>query len=210
MARSFIGLVLRFVARTPLWLDEALSVNIAKLPIGQITEALHHDGHPPLYYFMLHGWMEVFGSGDIAVRALSGVISVLTLPLAWWAARRRGGRVLAAITVSIVALTPFALRYATETRMYALVMCLVFVGYLLLDDVVRRGRDGLLRLAGITLTTAALLYSHYWALWLLGAVFVVLLWRCGAAGDEDVRHGARGARSAPSWSAGSCSCPGCR
>ena len=95
-------------------------------------------GHPPLYYFMLHGWMNVFGSGDIAVRALSGVISVLTLPLAWWAARRRGGRVLALITVSIVALTPFALRYATETRMYALVILFVLAGYLLVDDLVRR------------------------------------------------------------------------
>jgi mannosyltransferase len=186
-----LGLVLRFVARTPLWLDEALSVNIAKLPLGQITDALRHDGHPPLYYFMLHGWMDVFGSGDIAVRALSGVISVLTLPLAWWAARRRGGRVLAAITVALVALAPFALRYATETRMYALVMALVFVGYLLLDDVVRRGRHGFLRLAGITITTAALLYTHYWAIWLLGAVFLVLAWRAFRAGDETVRRGAR-------------------
>jgi mannosyltransferase len=186
-----LGLVLRFVARTPLWLDEALSVNIAKLPLDQITDALRHDGHPPFYYFLLHLWMDVFGSGDIAVRALSGVISVLTLPLAWWAARRRGGRVLASITVAIVALAPFALRYATETRMYALVMGLVFAGYLLLDDVVRRGRHGILRLVGITLITAALLYSHYWALWLVGAIFLVLAWRAVRAGNEDLRQGAR-------------------
>ena len=55
-----LGLVLRFVARTPLWLDEALSVNIAKLPLDQISEALRHDGHPPLYYFSLHLWMDVW------------------------------------------------------------------------------------------------------------------------------------------------------
>ncbi len=186
-----LGLALRFVARTPLWLDEALSVNIAKLPFGQIPDALRHDGHPPLYYFLLHGWMQAFGSGDIAVRALSGVVSVATFPLAWLAARRRGGRVLATITIAVVALAPFALRYATETRMYALVMFLVFVGFLLLDDVVRRGNDGLLRLAGITLVTAALLYTHYWSLWLVGAIFFVLLWRAVRAGDEGVRHGAR-------------------
>ena len=98
---------------------------------------------------------------------------------------------LAAITVAVVALAPFALRYATETRMYSLVMCLVFAGYLLIDDVVRRGRHGILRLAGITLVTAALLYSA-----LLGAVAGRRgLPGAGVArvrdGNEDVRQGAR-------------------
>src|SRR5690606_13408352 len=76
-----LGVVLRFVADTPLWLDEALSANIAALPLADIPDALKHDGHPPLYYVMLHGWMQLFGEGDVAVRSLSGVLSVLTLPL---------------------------------------------------------------------------------------------------------------------------------
>jgi len=186
-----VGIVLRFVARTPLWLDEALSVNVAALPIADIPEALRHDGHPPLYYFLLHGWMEWVGTSDIAVRALSGLLSVATLPLAWLAARRRGGRTLALITVAVLALAPFALRYATETRMYALVMLLVFAGYLLVDDVVRRGRGGYLRLVGITIVTALLLYSHYWAIWLLGAVVMVVGWRALRSSDRSEKRGAR-------------------
>jgi uncharacterized membrane protein len=51
------GVVLRFTISSPLWLDEALSVNIASLPIGDIPEALRSDGHPPLYYLVLHGWI---------------------------------------------------------------------------------------------------------------------------------------------------------
>src|SRR5690348_16241867 len=65
------GLVLRFWTSSHLWLDEALSVDIARLPLGDIPRALRHDGHPPLYYFLLHGWMSVFGEGDTAVRSLS-------------------------------------------------------------------------------------------------------------------------------------------
>ncbi len=45
-----LGVVARFVATSPLWLDEALSVHIASLPMGDIPDALRHDGHPPLYY----------------------------------------------------------------------------------------------------------------------------------------------------------------
>lgn len=185
-----VGVVLRFVARTPLWLDEALSANIAALPIGEIPDALRHDGHPPLYYLMLHGWMQVFGSSDIAVRALSGVFSVLTLPLAWLAARRRGGRVLGVVAVAIMAMAPFALRYATETRMYALVMLLVFAGYLLLDDVVRRGRRSWPELVALALVVAALLYSHYWSIYLLAAVGVVLVWHA-VRGEHALASGAR-------------------
>ena len=51
------GVGLRFWAPTPLWLDETLSVNIARLPLTQIPRALAHDGAPPLYYVLLHVWM---------------------------------------------------------------------------------------------------------------------------------------------------------
>ncbi|HUW03837.1 MAG TPA: glycosyltransferase family 39 protein [Acidimicrobiales bacterium] len=167
--------LLRFTTRSALWLDEALSVNIASLPLRDIPEALRHDGHPPLYYALLHGWMEVFGTGDVAVRALSGVLSVATLPLAWIAGRRRGGRVGAAAVLLVVAVTPFALRYATETRMYALVMLGVFAAMLLTDDLLEAFSWP--RAVALSLVTAALLYSHYWTLWLGVSVGSILLVR---------------------------------
>ena len=82
------AVILRFVTRSHLWLDEALSVNIARLPFGRLRAALRQDGSPPLYYLLLHGWIRVFGTTDVAVRALSGVIAVLTLPVAWLCGRR--------------------------------------------------------------------------------------------------------------------------
>ena len=85
-----VAVVLRFVTTSDLWLDEALSVNVARLPLGDISEWLRHDGAPPLYYWMLHGWTEVFGTSDLAVRSLSGVLSVATLPFVYFAGRRLG------------------------------------------------------------------------------------------------------------------------
>jgi mannosyltransferase len=170
------GLGLRFVTRSPLWLDEALSVNIAKLPIGQIPAALRHDGHPPLYYVLLHGWMSVFGRGDVAVRALSGLVAVVTLPLAWVVGRRRGGTRLAWLFTAVLAMSPFALRYATETRMYSLLMLGTLVLYVLVDDIVRRDKAGWLRLVALAVLSGALLLTHYWSMWLLGSVELVLAW----------------------------------
>lgn len=184
-----VGVVLRFVAPSPLWLDEALSVNIARLPLDQIPEALRHDGHPPLYYVLLHLWMGVVGEGDGAVRALSGLFAVATLPLAYVAGRRRGGPVLGMTALAVLAMSPFVLRYATETRMYALVMFAVLAGYLVVDDLCRRGRDGWGRVVLLAVIVAALLWSHYWALWLVGATFLVVAWAWRRAADPAVRRG---------------------
>jgi hypothetical protein len=184
------GGVLRFVTTSSLWLDEALSVNIAQLPAGDLTRWLRHDGHPPLYYLLLHGWTAVFGTGDVAVRALSGVFGLATLPLAWLAGRRRGGPLLAWVTVTVVALSPFAVRYSDEARMYSMVMFLAFAGYLLVDDVLRRGKDDLLRLAGIAVVAAALLYTHYWGIWLLGSAGLIALWRAWRTDERGERTAA--------------------
>lgn len=169
------GVVLRFVTTSHLWLDEALSVNIARLPLSDIPEALRHDGHPPLYYFLLHGWMSVFGEGDVAVRALSGIFGLATLPLAWIAGRRLAGRAGAWSALVVLSVSPFAVRYATETRMYSVVMVLVLVGYLLVSDAI--GRPSAWRLVAIALLSGALLLTHYWAMWLLVAVLATLAWR---------------------------------
>src|SRR5207237_6882073 len=65
------GIVLRFATRSDLWLDEALSVNISRLPYGDIPDWLRHDGAPPLYFFMLQEWSDVFGLSDVVRHSLT-------------------------------------------------------------------------------------------------------------------------------------------
>jgi uncharacterized membrane protein len=182
-----VGIVLRFLTSVDLWLDEALSVNIARLPLSDLREALKQDGAPPLYYVLLHGWIEVFGTGDGAVRALSGVFSVATLPLAYAAGKRIGGRSVAWWSVLILAASPYAIRYGTETRMYALVMFLVLWGYLALRRALDRPSLG--RLAVVAVVTALLVYSLYWSFYLVAVVGIGLLvaWR---RGSPATRHAA--------------------
>lgn len=85
-----LGLGLR-VARLsfqPLWWDEGYSVWFATHPLAQMTALTAQDIHPPLYYALLHGWTALLGTGPVALRLLSVVIGVLTIPLLYLAARR--------------------------------------------------------------------------------------------------------------------------
>ncbi len=170
-----IGLVLRFWTRSALWLDEALTVDIARLPVHEIPSYLKRDGAPPLYYVLLHFWMKPFGDSDVAVRSLSGVFSVATLPVVWIVGRRLGGRSVAWVLLVAVASAPFAIYYATEARMYSLVMFLTACGLWALSRVLEKARPG--NVVALAVVTAALLYTQYWALYLVGSIGLWLLWQ---------------------------------
>ena len=168
------GLALRVLTASDLWLDEALTVTIARLPLGQIPGALRHDGAPPLYYWLLHVWMAAFGTGDLAVRSLSGVASALTIPVVWLIGRRVGGIRAAWGAAVVLAVNPFAIRYATETRMYAFVALVVALGVLAALRAYEQPTPA--RLAWVAVAAAAVLYTHYWGIYLLvasGALLVV-------------------------------------
>jgi len=171
------GTVGRFLAPQGLWLDEALSVNISKLTLSQLPHALMQDGSPPLYYVVLHYWMLAFGQGDFAVRALSGIFSVATLPLLWAAGQRLGGKSTAWAALLLGASSPWAIYYATDTRPYALMALEALAWYLVvaraLEEPSRR------RLVAVGVVTAALMYTHYWDLYLVAVGGAWVLWSWG-------------------------------
>ena len=168
-----VGAVLRFRATSPLWLDEALTVNIASLPLGRLPDALRHDGAPPLYFALLHAWTAIVGDGDTAVRALSGVFSLAALPALWAAGRELGGPRVGWVALILGASSPFAVRYATEARMYSLLLLLGVLGLLVLRRALQLPTPG--RLAAVALVTALLLYTHYWAVFLVVPVAALLV-----------------------------------
>ena len=164
-----------------MWLDEALSVNIASLAAGDAVEALRHDGHPLLYYLLLGAWLDAFGDSDAAARALSALFSLAAVPAMWAAAKRRLGPLAARYTAVLALTSPFAIRYGSEARMYALVLLLASVGWLLTELALDRPSPW--RLASLAVTVAAGLHTHYWMIWLTVAASGVLAlgwWRAPA------------------------------
>lgn len=180
------GVVLRFFALSPLWLDETLSVNIATVPLEDLRLALERDGAPPLYYLLLHGWTNVFGTSDLAVRSMSGLFSVATIPLFWFAGRRLGGRSGAIAALTLGATSPFAIRFAVETRMYSLVALLVFAGWLCLANLLERPRPRWF--IGVTVVSGLLVLTHYWSFYLLAATVALLAYRWYRSSGAERRH----------------------
>jgi mannosyltransferase len=168
-----LGAIFRFSTTSKLWLDEALTANIASHPFGEIVLLLKHDGAPPLYYFLLHIWMSAFGSSDVALRACSGVISICTLPLVYLILKRVWGQKAGFLGLGFASCFPFAVYYAGEVRMYSLVMFLGALLLLLVFRMVDRPSWGLA--IAVAAVSALLLYTHYWSLYLLAILGLVSL-----------------------------------
>lgn len=166
------GLALRFVAPSPLWLDEALSVHIASLPLADAVQALRHDGHPLLYYALLGFWLDAIGDSDAGVRSLSALFSVAAVGPVWAATRRRLGPPTARYAAVLAATSPFLIRYGSEARMYALVVLVAATGWWLTDAAIEEPKRW--RLAALGLTVAAGLHTHYWMIWLAVAASTLL------------------------------------
>ena len=114
--------------------------------------------------------------------ALPALLGVCTIPLAYLCGGRlrSGGEAFdregAVITMLVVATSPWAIRYSTENRMYSLAILLVLLGILAFLHAMRSPTPG--PLTAVALATAALLYTTYWAFFLLAVVGAVLIVWC--------------------------------
>ena len=144
------------------WIDEGLSVGIASFPLADIPGVLRQDGSPPLYYLLLHLWMDAFGRSEEATHALSLTFALAAVPAALWAGWSLFGRRAGWIAAAFAAINPFLTVYAQETRMYSLVIILSLLATATFLHAFAFGRRRYV--PAFALALAALLYTHNWAL----------------------------------------------
>jgi hypothetical protein len=202
-----LGVLLRFWTPSPMWLDEALTVNISRQPLSVIPSLLRHDGAPPLYYVLLHLWMKLFGTSDLGARSLSGVIGVLSLPAAWAAGYQVGSQswrpaLSGAHGASVsspgeagalgqndatsgrrVAWTTTLLVASSPFAVYYDTEARMYSLVILLSAlgvlayVAVLRRPSLWNALGLATMTCGLEYSHYWALYLVAIAVLGTAWR---------------------------------
>ncbi|HEV8339217.1 MAG TPA: glycosyltransferase family 39 protein, partial [bacterium] len=159
--------------------DEAYSVYIARQGFADIPRLLaNYDTHPPLHYALLHLWMRLFGSSEVAVRLPSVLASLGVVALTWRLARNIAGETAAAVAAAFIALSPFQIMSAQEARMYPFLtlfgLAASFALWSLADGAEGKGsRLWIFYAAAMALA----LYTHHFAFLLLVAhgVYVVLV-----------------------------------
>ncbi len=141
------------------WNDEGNAIRAAQRSIPLVIAAARGDIHPPGYYLLLHFWRIPTGDSEFAVRSLSVYIGLLTVALTGCLGRRMLGAGAGAGAAFLAAISPLAVYYSQEARMYGLLGLVAVASTDLLWSFLRRPRPMTALL--YALVAAAGLYTHY-------------------------------------------------
>lgn len=147
------------------WRDEAFSYLVAKNNILEIVKMTLEDFSPPLYYFILHFWINIFGKSEIALRSLSLIFYWATIYIVFLFLTEvfRFNLKKSLLYLFFFIFNPLLIYYAFETRMYSL---LAFLATLSFYSLYRKNSKVYL------ISTILALYTHYFMLVVLFFQFI--------------------------------------
>lgn len=170
--------------------DEAFSYLFAAIPPVDIISALIQEGdpHSPFHYLLLHGWMLLAGDSEFALRYLSLLFGLLSLPLLYLLGttlvHKRVGLLallLAATSQSLVWLAQDVRNQYMMAMFFGLLATVLLTRYLVNQpqtgySPTKPFRHRLLLWLTYALAAAATVYSHYYGLFILLAHGFYMFW----------------------------------
>jgi hypothetical protein len=168
------GLRLFRLGYQSLWMDEATSAYLTTLSPVQIVLNRANNLHPPTYFLALAGWAALAGRSEFALRFFSVWTGLLLVPLMYRIGRRLFSDARTGLLAALLAaLSPAGVVYAQETRMYVMlpVAYIVVLACVLAPGGLRTRRDWV----GFTLSELACLYLHFFSIFIVLAVNLLLL-----------------------------------
>lgn len=182
------ALVLSRLGERSLWADEGATAYQAQKPytLAQVA-SLHKEYsflHLPLMMVVVR-----LSHHELALRLPSAAAAVLTLPVVYALGRRLFDQVTGLSAAFLLATSFFAIKYAQEARVYALVGLFACLSLLFL--LLALAQERWFWWAGFVTSTALLLYAHLLAWFVVGAgvlwAILMLLWRSRTQRRFDAR-----------------------
>lgn len=149
------------------WGDEAWTALISGLPLGEILRVTAEDFHPPLYYFLVRGFISVFGSSEW-IRLISLGFYLLTAVPVYLLTKQLVNKGVAVMAAILTLASPILFTYAFEARSYALVAFLsASTTYVFWNLLQTKGKTKWW-VAYVTLGAVGV-YTHYYIWFILAA-----------------------------------------
>jgi mannosyltransferase len=172
-----LGAVLRFSAlgAQSYWFDEAQAAHEFHLSLGSMISAMvAKETNPPLYFVLGWLWAQVFGTGEVGLRALSALAGTAAIVVAYLCGRELVSRRAGVVAAALTAVSPFMLWYSQEAREYMLLAALSGASLLFFA---RAWRDQSARnITWWALFAALAVLTHFFASFLVAAEALWLLY----------------------------------
>lgn len=162
-----------FAFNKNIWFDEAYTIGLVRHGVADIFKLHIYDVHPFLYYFLLKIFTFVFGSSLLSMRLFSVIGAVMLSLLGLTHIRRDFGEKVGFWFSFFSVFCASTLYYAEQIRMYSWATFFVALAGIY---AYRLGKnDGIKNSALFVLFSVCAAYTHYFALFAVAAVNIVLL-----------------------------------
>lgn len=145
-----------------IWIDEGISIAIAKMSWGDFWALLSGVEINMWFYFLLLKVWILFGDTEFAVRSLSALFAIASIPVLYAFTKRLFGDRAALITILYTSVNAYLIEYAQEARGYALVFFLVILSSYLFVRLTEDPPDKKM-MSGYVIFTVLAVYTHIFA-----------------------------------------------
>ena len=171
--------VLRFLFLTEhsLWVDELFSLRFAHLHLSELLpELVANDNHPPLYYALLHFWIQAFGDSEFAIRSLSVLFGVLMVVFVYKLGALLYDKQTGLLAALVISIAKFSIYYSQEARMYSLLPFLATVSIYYFWNLIHN--PTVKNVVSYIASTILLLYTHSYGIFIVIAQnsYLLMLW----------------------------------
>jgi uncharacterized membrane protein len=127
-----LSLALRIyqIERESLWLDEGITVYFSQMDIPTLFTKGLYETHPPLYYVILHFWIELFGVSELAIRSLSVFFNLITIIVVFRIGCLLYNSQTGLLASLLVGFSAFNIEYSQEARNYSMVVLFSTLSFL--------------------------------------------------------------------------------
>lgn len=161
-----LAAILRFatIGEQSYWFDEYVTTTIVTQDLAGILDSVEFvERTPPLYYVLAHLWQLGFGDGEVALRSLSALCGIATVPAVFAATRSLAGERAGLVAAALTAVSPLLVWYSQEARAYSLLVLLSALSLLLFARALRDTEERW-PVWGWAAVSALALATHYFAI----------------------------------------------
>lgn len=163
---SLLGAFLVFfrIGRQSLWLDEGLTLNIARNWNHMWYILSHSEPYMWTYVVVLHYWMKL-GYSESYLRGLSALFAIGTIPFMYALGRKLFNPSVGIMAALLISINAFFVRYAQEIRAYSLLVLastiLSYVYVLMLENPTKARRVLYIAIGALSI------YTHQFAVFII-------------------------------------------
>jgi uncharacterized membrane protein len=160
----------------PFWGDEAYSVLVSIKPFAEIIKSLYNDSGTPLYYFLAHIWIGLFGVSETAVRSFGYSCYFVSIVLTYFLTLKVNRDENFAFLIALLfAVSQVNVVQASTARMYPLLSLLCLWSSIMFIDIFINKKDNVVNVLLYLFTAFLAFMTHYWYIFFFGSQAFYLL-----------------------------------